>query len=220
MAKIAREYLRTRHDAHTQCAYDTLAAAAPSAASHTVHLSWLRIMLIRLCSSGSSSTSSKSSELFATCCQALCAACCCCCYFVVAVIIVIVLHFTDIVVPSIKGLFYAYISNELQQQQKQQQRSRAGSRTSRILCKLLFAMKTIVVCCCMCIGMHIAMPYLLRVSLSLSLPLSSHNWIPTTMHCCICLASLLSLSLSLYCAAPASVRSFRPLSATGIFGFV
>lgn len=166
MAKIAREYLRTRHDAHTQCAYDTLAAAAPSAASHTVHLSWLRIMLIRLCSSGSSSsTSSRSSELFATCCQALCAACCCCCcYFVVAVIIVIVLHFTDIVVPSIKGLFYAYISNGLQQQQ----RSRAGSRTSRILCKLLFAMKTIVVCCCMCIGMHIAMPYLLRVSLSLS----------------------------------------------------
>lgn len=177
MAKIAREYLRTRHDAHTQCAYDTLAAAASTTASHTVHLSWLRIMLIRLCSSGSSSsTSSRSSELFATCCQALCAACCCCCcYFVVAVIIVIVLHFTDIVVPSIKGLFYAYISNELQQQQ--QQRSRAGSRTSRILCKLLFAMKTIVVCCCMCIGMHIAMPYLLRVSLSLSLSisLSSHN---------------------------------------------
>lgn len=211
MAKIAREYLRTRHDAHTQCAYDTLAAAA----SHTVHLSWLRIMLIRLCSSGSSSsTSSRSSELFATCCQALCAACCCC-YFVVAVIIVIVLHFTDIVVPSIKGLFYAYISNELQQQQ---QRSRAGSRTSRILCKLLFAMKTIVVCCCMCIGMHIAMPYLLRVSLSLSLslPLSSHNWIPSTMHCCICLASLL-ISLSVLCCTclcplvpPAvSYRNFR-----------
>lgn len=31
---------------------------------------------------------------------------------VVVVIIVIVLHFTDIVVRSIKGLFYAYISNE------------------------------------------------------------------------------------------------------------
>lgn len=211
MAKIAREYLRTRHDAHTQCAYDTLAAAA----SHTVHLSWLRIMLIRLCSSGSSSTSSRSSELFATCCQALCAACCCCCcYFVVAVIIVIVLHFTDIVVPSIKGLFYAYISNELQQQQ--QQRSRAGSRTSRILCKLLFAMKTIVVCCCMCIGMHIAMPYLLRVSLSLFL------WAAITESPALCIAAsaLPLLSPSLYCAAPASVRSFRPLSATGIFGFV
>lgn len=52
-------------------------------------------------------------ELFATCCHFVVVVIVVATLVIVVavvVIIVIVLHFTDIVVPSIKGLFYAYIS--------------------------------------------------------------------------------------------------------------
>lgn len=84
--------------------------------------------------------------------------------------------------------------------------SSSSSRTSRILCKLLFAMKTIVVSRCMCIGMHIAKPCLLRVSLC---PVGSHSWIHMMLHIHTNYSwiSLYScLPPALWIAAPASVR--------------
>lgn len=74
---------------------------------------------------------------------------------------VIVLHFTDIVVPSIKGLFYAYISEangnanvepnpkqnreHNKQNQDQNPNQDEAMRFERILCKLLFSGKTIAI---------------------------------------------------------------------------